>query len=140
MARFLARRLGEGMIPIDDIGREAIRRVPMNATVSVEVKRPRNPEHHRKLFALLSLIYQNQTLYSTVEDLLDAIKIHVGHAKALKLRDGTAVMVPKSISFSTTDQTAFEEFYSKVIDCVVTEIIPGLDKADLERELMEFAA
>ena len=56
----------------------------------------------------------------------------------MTLRDGTEVRIPKSIAFHAMDQAEFEAFYERVIDVVVSEIIPGLSREDLKRELSEF--
>ena len=37
-------------------------------------------------------------------------------------------------------QDEFDKFYERVIDIVVSDIIPGLSREDLKRELQEFAA
>lgn len=136
----LRKTLGAKLEPVDDAGRDALSRIAAGNVVRAEITRPRNLAHHRKYWALISLIYQNQTRYQSPEELNDAIKVHVGHASVMVLRDGTEVRVPKSIAFHAMNQDEFDSFYSRVIDCVVSEIIPGLNRGDLERELMEFAS
>ena len=126
------------LAPVHDAGRDALRTMKSGDYVMVTLKRPRNLQHHRKLFALLDLIFQNQTRYKSVEELLDAIKVYCGHCEVMILRDGTEVRRPQSISFAKMDQAAFEKFYDAVVNVVVTEIIPGLNRSDLERELLDF--
>lgn len=128
------------LVPIDDAGRAAVGRLPVDDLVQVEFKRPRNLGHHRKFFALLNLIYMNQTRYRSPEELLDAIKIYTGHCFPMTLRNGTEVRVPKSISFSKMDQTEFDAFWNRVVTIVCEQIIPNLDREDLERELLDLVA
>lgn len=135
----LRKGLASKLEPVDDAGREALARLPLGTIVRAEIKRPRNLGHHRKFFALLDLIYQNQTRYRSPEALLDAIKIYIGHAQVLNIR-GKEVHVPKSISFSSMGQGEFDRFWDRVVNVVVAEIIPGLDRSDLERELGELVA
>lgn len=126
--------------PIDETGRDSLARIAHDTILSVEVKRPRNIQHFRKFWALVSLIYANQTRYRSPEELVDAIKVLAGHCFPVRLRNGTEVRIPKSIAFHAMSQDEFEKFYDRVVDIVVTEIIPGLNREDLKRELMEFAA
>lgn len=141
MAHLLLRKtLGGKLEPVDDMGREALSQIPMGDIVRADVKRPRNLGHHRRFFALVSVIYENQTRYTSPETLLDAIKVHIGHCDVMKLSDGREVHTPKSISFASMDQIAFGLFWDRVVACVCREIIPGLDRADLERELLDLVA
>lgn len=126
--------------PVDDAGRDFLAKIAAGSVVSAEVKRPRNIGHHRKFFALVNMIWQNQTRYKSPDELLDAIKVHIGHATAMTLRDGTEVRVPKSISFASMDQAAFDAFWDRVVQVVCAEIIPGLNRDDLERELLDLVA
>lgn len=131
--------VGNKLEPIDEAGRDVLARVPAGSVVMVEYRRPRNVQHHRKFWALISLIYQNQSWYQSPEDLCDAIKVYVGHSKVLRMTDGREVHTPQSIAFHAMDQAQFEQFYDKVIDVVCSTIIPNMDKDDLRRELEAFA-
>ena len=42
-----------------------------------------------------------------------------------------------SISFGSMGQDQFRDFFNLALDVVVTEVIPGTDKASLMRELEE---
>lgn len=44
----------------------------------VDAKNARNPDHHRKGFALINLIFENQERFKSVEDLLVELKIRAG--------------------------------------------------------------
>lgn len=120
----------------DTVGREAMEALKPGDYL-VTIKKPRNVAHHRKLFALLSLIQKNQTRYQTVEELLDAIKVYTGHCTVMQLRDGTEVRIPKSIAFHALDQVSFEAFYERVIQLAIEHFIPGLAEGDLRRELAD---
>lgn len=136
----MRKTLGGKLEPVGDAGAGVLARIPHGDIVLVDVHRPRNVAHFRKYWALVSLIYGNQTRYRSPEELNDALKVHCGHCMVMQLRDGTEVRVPKSISFSAMTQDEFEIFYARVIDVVCQEIVPGLKREDLARELLEFAA
>lgn len=135
----MRRTLGNRLEPIDDMGREILGHLD-GGIVKVALTKARNVGHHRKLFALLSLIYSNQSHYHSVEELLDAIKVYVGHCSVMQLRDGTEVRVPKSISFSNMDQVEFNAFWDRVVKVVCEQILPGVTAEELERELLDLVA
>ena len=137
-AIMLRKRLSGVLEPIDEAGRDAIMRIKAGDVVRAEVSRPRNLQHHKKWWALVSLIYQNQSRYKSPEALNDAIKVYVGHCEVVALQNGKVMHVPKSIAFHAMDQFEFEEFYDRAIDMICQEIIPRLNKEDLKRELLEF--
>lgn len=137
LSLLMTRSFGGGLQPVNDAGREMLTHIGKDEMVEVVIKRPRNLGHHKKFFALLSLIFENQTRYPTVEDLLDAIKVHIGHCSTITLKDGREVYVPKSISFAAMDQTEFEQFWNRVVTVICEQIIPGMNRADLEREILE---
>lgn len=138
MTKVLLRKQLGSLVPVDALAEEALRKVANGELVQVEVKRPRNLHHHRKLFALLSLIFENQERFQSVEEMLDAIKVYIGHCQTMQLRDGTVVKTPRSIAFHRMDQNSFEAFYNKVLDVVAEKIIPGISKAGLRKEVEAF--
>ena len=133
------KRHGLTLVPLGEADAEALQRLsdkPLRATLS----QPRNIQHHRKLFALLKLILDNQERYKSTDELLAAVKVHLGYCDAVFMKDGTEIRIPKSISFTSMDQAEFSGFYERVLDCVCETIIPGLKRDDLKKELTEFAA
>jgi hypothetical protein len=141
--KILARKQFGTLRAIDDAGEEALRGIANGALVQVEIKRPRNAQQHRKFFAMLGIVLQNQQHYKNTEHLLAACKLGTGHVDMIRTKHGD-VAIPKSISFASMSQDDFSKFYDAAVDWVVTDVIPGLKRADLDAEieatLMEFAA
>ena len=151
---WFAKNVDGALVPTTEEGREWVNSLPYREIVAGQFSRPRNAKFHRKFFALLSLIHKNQEHYKTVDDLLLAFKYHVGHGHWITTRIASLaeyhlsekrspltieIFQPASISFAKMSEDEFSDFYSKALDFVVTVVIPGLDREDLERELMEFA-
>lgn len=44
----------------------------------IDARKARNPDHHRKAFALINLIFDSQERYTTVEDMLVELKLRTG--------------------------------------------------------------
>ena len=111
--------------------------------IIVDAKRPRNVQHHRKLFAMLNIIFENQSFYQSVDQLLAACKIAVGHVDLIRVGDNV-YQIPKSIAFGSMSQDEFDPFYEKAVTWMLEKVIPGLARHDLDAEveqsLRKFAA
>lgn len=128
-------RLGV-LAPCDEQGRDAIAKIGHGKQVLVTVKKSRNPYHHRKLFAMLNIVLQNQDYYKDTEQLLGACKLATGHVDLINTKHGV-VGLPKSISFHSMDQLAFNAFYDRAVQWVVEDVIPGLSARDLDEAVAE---
>ena len=134
MARGIFRKEFGKLAPADPKAEESIARVRHGEHVQADIRRPRNLRHHMLFFALLNLVYDNQEYFSRVDDLLDALKIAIGHTKVIVLKNGT-YQVPLSISFAAMDQTAFDAFFSRAVDFLITDVVPGMDQKALLDEV-----
>ena len=119
---------------------ESIDNIKEGETVTCSIRRSRNPAHHRKLFALLNVVFQNQRVYATVQDLLAALKIATGLFETGLTVDRIPYVQPKSISFASMCQSEFEQTYDKMVDVILTKILPSVKRADLERQVLEILA
>lgn len=146
--KIVCRKIMGALEPVDEVGRDALKKVKTGDLVTVEFKRARNIDHHRKYWALVSIIWDNQphirdeagndTLrYPTTEDLHAAIKIAAGYRTRVELPDGTLGFIPGSIAFHKMDQTEFDEFYDRVCDLVAKYFLPGVEKDALKAEVAE---
>lgn len=133
---FMRRSLG-ALRPIDPASAEALERIPANQDVRVEITRPRNLKHHRKFFALLNAIFPHQTVYPTHKSFRAAMTVALGFGETYKLGDGRTIIIPGSIAFDKMDQAEFEQFYDRAIELIVTRILPGVGRADLNREVAD---
>jgi hypothetical protein len=115
--------------------------LPRGKDLRAKVTQPRNVKHHRKLFALLGVVLPHQDVYLTTHALLDGIKLATGHTHAvINPETGETLHAPASIAFDKMGQDEFEQFYDRAVDLICRRIIPGLGRADLEREVNEILA
>lgn len=128
------------LVPAEPMSAESIDGIKEGETVTCSIKRPRNPAHHRKLFALLNAVYPHQQLYPTVQELLQGLKIATGLFECGKTVDGYPFMVVKSISFVSMDQHSFSQWYDRAVDIILTKILPAVNRADLEAEVNSILA
>jgi hypothetical protein len=139
----LFQRTLHGLVP-DAVNAGVLDDVPIGTIVSVTIKRPRNVLHHRKLFALISVVYPHQSTWLFREDLRESLLIAAGHcetAKALitdpvtQKRVVGEVWKAKSISFKALDQKGFEAVYDRIVHIILERILKGVARADLDREV-----
>lgn len=137
MAKFLAIKHFGSLRPADEQGEAALRNIKQGATVTVEMRRPRNPKHHRMFWALMTIVHSNMDgdRYPTVEDLVAAVKIAAGLRTRIELPNGEVGFIPGSIAFHNLDQSGFDEFYDRVCDLIAKHFLPGVTSNDLKREV-----
>ena len=156
------KRDGFSFKPADEATEEAFRKVKNGEVILATYTRHRNVLHHRKLFALLRIASENSDKYNGDPiSLLDDIKVVTGRCDAklapthhkkwnrllrrlkpvlegVGLSMPTLLMVvkPHSISFEKMDQSEFEPFYEDAVQFVVREVLPGVNREDLELEVL----
>lgn len=134
----MRRGLGlKALVCLDEAGEEMLTQLPFDTAFVVKISQPRNSKHHRLFFTLMNEVYKNQTTFATLEGMLDAIKVAIGHCDERVSVTGTKFYVPRSISFAAMDQTAFRQFYDKAVDVILNHILPHTKKADLEQRLCD---
>jgi hypothetical protein len=131
------KRTSNSLIPTDNMGYEQLATIANDELVKVTIVRPRNIRHHRLAFALLQLVFEAQDTYSTLDSMLDAIKLAVGHSTEILGLDGKPHVIPLSISFASLDQNAFKEFYEKMLNVILNKILPNTGRQDLEQRAYE---
>ena len=134
MVKILVARKLHGLYPVDESGEAVIRKFASGEVVSINVTRPRNVAFHRKFFAMLNIILQNQDAFKSIDDLLELTKLRTGHCHTVLTKAGE-VKITDSISFAAMDQDAFNDFYQRACAWVCEEVIPGLSQQDLDAEV-----
>lgn len=128
-----------GLSATDDASEAALKSVKLGECVEVKLKRPRSLPMHRLFWKLMQTVYENQDHYASADEVCTAFKFAVGHCDALRTKRGD-VLVPRSIAFGKMNQIQFREFFDKAVKFCVEEVIPGMNSADLEREVTELLA
>lgn len=134
------KKTAAGFIPISRAARDFHARTKLEKVVELKGRRPRNPAHHRKLFALLSIVADNSDDFASAEDVLIGLKAALGHGRWVKPKGATReLFIPDSINFENMSQDEFEPFYDLAIAAVRRWWIPVDDEA-LREAISEFAA
>lgn len=132
----LFRRSEHGLVPLDD-DLPGWKRIKPGDIVDIEYVRPRSQKFHRLFFALLKLAADNQEKYG-MDEILDVVKIGVGHTRVIAMPGDFVFRVPKSISFALMDDDEFADFFRAAVDFVISDLI-AVDREALLREVHEIA-
>jgi hypothetical protein len=108
---------------------EKAKKIKVGEPLEYEYKQLRNIKFHRKLFALLNMVFQNQEIYNNIEHLRKDLTIEAGYYDLRANIHGEEIKEAKSISFANMDQDEFDSYYSAVLDTVVKYF--HFDKQDI---------
>lgn len=112
------------------------RKLKVGQDYLVTVTTKRNIRFHRKYFALLNLVFQNQEIYNNLDDLRKDLTIAAGfHRERLNIH-GEIILEAESINFASMDDIKFSELYSRTIDQIVKYF--NFDRQDIINEVEQF--
>lgn len=131
------KRILGSLVPTDRRSEELLKELPDHTCFRVEVRQPRNVDHHRKYWALIQAIFPHQSQYATTRHLHEALKLSVGHFDMIKSLKGVEVPVTRETNFSKMDQAEFAQFYDRVVDLILTRLLPGVGQAHLEAQVLD---
>lgn len=104
--------------PAYDSDRENAKKLKSGEEFEFEVKRPRNIKFHRKFFALINLVYDNQERYNNIDHLRKDLTVEAGFYELRYGIYGEEIKEAKSISFAKMDEVEFSELYSLFLDVI----------------------
>ena len=108
---------------------ENAKKIPLNEPIEFEFKRVRNYKFHKKFFALINLVFENQEQYINIEHLRKDLIISAGYYDLRFNIEGVEIQEAKSISFAKMDEAEFSELYNRIIDVVVKWL--GIERQDI---------
>jgi len=103
---------------------EKLERWATGEILRAKVSKPINAAFHRKLFALVNVIFEGQERYTEFEHLRDALTIAAGYCDTIILPDGRVTYKPHSWAYAKTGQIEKEQIYSKLIDLGLRDFLP----------------
>jgi hypothetical protein len=135
--KFLCRKELGKLVPVDEAGADAMRKIKHGSIVQIEMKQPRNVQHHRLYWALVTKVWENlpEEIYPDAETLHERLKVAAGIRTEFTLPDGTRGFIPGSIAFHKMDQAEFSAFYDRVCDLIAKHFLPGVSVEDLKAEV-----
>lgn len=121
--------------PLYNSDQEAYNKLKNNVQYMAEIKQPRNPDHHRKIFALSKCVISNLPESSVWQGkepyaLIKAIELQTGYVETMVKLSGEVLLIPESISFESWDQEKFAEFYKKAVPILAGMIGVTIDELE----------
>jgi hypothetical protein len=108
---------------------ESAKKLKAGVEYQCEIKLPRNYNFHKKYFALLNLVFDNQETYINLNDLRHDLIIECGlYSEHLNMQ-GNNVKIANSISFASMDEAQFSELYDKSLHILSNHF--NINKQDL---------
>lgn len=127
----LFQRTFEGFRPADQEASDWHYKTKTAALVELKGNRPRNPQHHRKFFALMNIVVDNSDDYDTIEQFRFVLMATLQRGKWIEIPHATrAMFIPESISFKSMSQDDFDRLYNDAINAILKYFLP-MDREDL---------
>ena len=123
--------------PVDEAGADALRKIKLGCVVRCTISQPRNMQHHRKFFALVTTVWNATGEWPSVEDLLIELKCRLGITSDVVIRQtGEIVKVVGSISFAKMTQGEFDVFYERALR-ELCQMAHGISEQDLRDAVLD---
>ena len=134
---YLSKNLNNTLIPATDTDREMLKNFKVGEVYKFKFSKPRNVMFHRKFFALINLVFQNQEHYTSIDHLRYDLTIESGFYNIrFNKFTGEEIKEAKSISFASMDEVEFSSLYNRFLDTVVR--VFGWDGEDIEENIANF--
>jgi len=135
----MEKSLGSRWEPATDKDKELAAAWKAGDIVVFQVRKPRNGQHHKLMFALIGLVWQNlpekfEGVITSKDGLLDELKFQVGHVDTHRTLGGKTVYKPQSIAFDAMDQAAFRVFFDDVVEVICKYFLPGIPAQQVKDE------
>lgn len=115
---------------------ETLKKFKVGDLLECEIRKPRNYKFHKKFFALLNLVYQNQEIYNNIDDLREDLTVASGFYESRNNLQNEPVKKAKSISFAKMSEDDFGKFYNSILDVIVNYF--HFDKETIQENIEQF--
>lgn len=128
-------RTRNGLAPVSAYDAELLDRYAVGSTIEITTKQRRSLPQLRTYFAMLAYVNKATEAYPTVENLNEALKMHLGYVTTVRRFDGEEVTMADSIAFAAMDQAAFKVFFDQAVKALTEKFhFDPLGFLDKERQ------
>ena len=130
----IAKMPGGVLIPASDLDAEVLKKLKSGQTYEIEIKRPRNPHFHGKVFAFFNYCFAHwksdrefMNEKGQFDNFRKEMTVLAGYKDVYFKLDGSCRVEAKSISYGSMEQDEFEDLYKALIQVAMTTIFHGSD-------------
>ena len=105
--------------PLHDSDYDILKKLRKNTELKFEVTQERNYKFLKKFMALVTMVFDNQELYTDREELRYDLTIEAGFWNEHVDFNGEIKRTAKSISFASMDDTEFSTLYNAFVMAVI---------------------
>lgn len=124
-----------GLWAVTEADLEALTHIKNDSLVMCHIVQQRNLQWHRRFFALMKVLFDNQERFANQEMMRKAILIELGFCDPQKLLDGTYIIVARSMSFNKMTQAEFESLWERCCDLIRREFLPEVTDEELATQV-----
>ena len=132
----LIKTLNGSFKPAYDSDYEKAKKISLNEPLIYSYSKPRNYRFHKKFFALVNMVFDNQEQYTNIKHLRKDLTIESGFYDTRYDLHGNQVLEAKSISFANMDEIEFNELYNRFVDTVIQYF--KFDKEDIAENIQQY--
>lgn len=136
MKVLLTKKSDGSFLPSYDSDHDKLKKIKVGATVQCDITQPRNIAFHRKFFALINLVFQNQEVFDNIDYMRKELTKAAGYYDTYINHKGVQCFEAKSISFGKMSQDDFDDLYQRFLDKV--EEIFKFDSELIKEEIEQF--
>ena len=121
------------------------KRLKLGKVYEATITLVRNPQFHRKYFALIKCSWeylteaQQQFFKNDIDVFRKAVEVAAGHCElCYSIARKEWIEIPKSIAFDKLDEAQFSSLYERVKDVVYITFIPEINREEFENQIQYF--
>ncbi len=127
------------LAPFGAVTEEKVRSLKFNKVVQVRWEQPRNAKQLALLWVLARMISDNSEEYATPVHVVNQLKFSTGHTVVerykLPVLGWIERTMPASIAYESMSQADFAEWFSRALDVVVADMLPGVSRETIRKEI-----
>lgn len=135
MTTLIMRRKGNTLVPVSPYDEETLGEVAQDKDLTVKITRNRSWRQNRLYHALVQKVAENHPHYRSSKPLEMWLKLRMGYVDDVLLHDGQVMPILSSTSFASMGQDEFQKFFNEALTILVEEVLPGVDRDDLIKEV-----
>lgn len=124
---------GRRFVPLTDEDRAKARTLPVDAVLTVHVRVPRNPGHHKKFRKLVGFVADHHPIWRTAAGVMYELKLRTGHFAEHIRETGEVIFVPLPTNFDEMDEGDFVVWATKAKRVIAEDMLPGFRDDDIQR-------